>query len=341
VSRLRAVVGWLTWFYFGALLLVLALLAGWGERHWLISLLLFAPPQALLLPLAVLGPACLFLRPRLLPVPIAAVVILYFGYMDFSWTRRPAPTGETLKVITYNAGQGDRGEFARFLAAEDPEIVVVQDARGRGTFLGKNYPGYYVSPRGEFALLSRSKIVRADLPPKPHWRGRPVMARFEVLRAGRPLVIYNVHLPTPRAQLNRFLSRRVLTDLFGDDEQAGGFATYREWLEARIQLARDVAAVFAAEKLPFLACGDFNTPDRGYIDRLQRAGLRDAHTEAGRGWGRTFPGANSNPIPQLGPWLRLDRCFAGRDWRPVWCRPDPGPRGQHRAVVAYFVPESP
>jgi hypothetical protein len=72
-------------------------------------------------------------------------------------------------------------------------------------------------------------------------------------------------MPTPRGQFKRFLSRRIISDLFGDEEHGKAFATYREWVDDRIQLARKLAAVLGAEKEPYIVCGDFNTPDHGYI----------------------------------------------------------------------------
>ena len=97
--------------------------------------------------------------------------------------------------------------------------------------------------------------------------------------------------------------------------------------------------MLSRETLPFIVCGDFNTPDHGIIYHTVSRGLTDAHLHAGRGWGLTFPGATRNPLSLHGPWLRLDYAFAGRGWQPVYCSPEPGRRSQHCAVAAHFVPK--
>ena len=116
-------------------------------------------------------------------------------------------------------------------------------------------------------------------------------------------------------------------------------SSYREWIDARIELARGLARVLATEKKPFLACGDFNMPDHGYIYHLFAGEMTDAFAHAGRGLGADlFRARRSNPAAFFGPWLRLDFAFAGRGWKPVFCMPEPGRKSQHCAVVAQFEP---
>jgi endonuclease/exonuclease/phosphatase (EEP) superfamily protein YafD len=324
-------------YLFGFLLLILLLL-WWGERHWLVSLLLFAPAYALLLPLLILTPFCLIVRPRLVLWHLLCAAIVYFGYMEYSWSFRPSRYSDALKVVTFNSGQADRRQFQSFVDSEKPDLIMLQDARYRGADYTRMWPDRHVAGRGEFVVISRYPVQHAELVDKPTWDGQPVAARFEVVRENKPFIVYNVHLPTPRSQLHRFLSARVVKDLFGDEERGKAFATYREWVDARIKLARDLAEVFASEKQPFIACGDFNTPDRGYIHRILSRGMVDAHAQAGRGWGLTFPGGISGLAARHGPWLRIDYAYAGRGWEPVFCHTDSGSRSQHRAVAAHFVP---
>ena len=116
-----------------------------------------------------------------------------------------------------------------------------------------------------------------------------------------------------------------------------GFPSYREWLEARLVLARQLAAVFEKETLPFLVAGDFNMPDHGLVYHTFAGKLQDAHARTGRGWGQTFPGSREGRIAALvGPWLRLDYIFAGPGWKPLFCRVADDDRSQHRAVLARF-----
>ena len=328
----------LTAVYVVALVVLLVGLEWWGERHVLLSLLLFAPPHVLLTPLLGLMSAALIIRPRLCLWHFACVAVVAFGYMTFRWHERPSPAAKPLVVITHNVGQGNRAQFLSFLSAEKPEVILLQDARHRGAEYARLFPDFHVAGRGEFYLISRHLIQQSTLLDEPKWKGRPVAARYEIIYDGQPLVLYNVHLPTPRSQFNRFLSRRGVADLFGDEDHGAAFGSYREWIDARVELARSLARVFAAEKKPFLACGDFNTPDHGAIYHLFAREMTDAFAHSGRGWGLTFPGETKNPLALFGAWLRIDYAFAGRGWKPLYCEPEPGRKSQHHAVVAHFAP---
>lgn len=311
----------------------------WGERHWLLSLGLFAPPWLFLAPLLILTPLSLLsLRWRLLVVQLGCVALLFFGYMTFRWTRDRPVSPETLTLVTHNVGQGSRTQFATFLAQVKPDVILLQDARFRAKDYARRYPDYYVAARGEFVCVSKHLIQQAALLEQPTWNKRPVAARFEVLVHGKSLALYNVHLPTPRRQFNRFLSRRVLTDMFGDEDSPGGFTTYKDWIESRIELAEVLARQISRENLPYIAAGDFNMPDHGYIYSLFARSMTDAFAKAGRGLGLTFPGESSNPLTLFGPWLRIDFIFAGKGWNPFFCVPESGRKSQHRAVMARLQP---
>lgn len=337
---LRICAAWLTWAYVVSLVLLLAWLEWRGEYFALTGALLFAPPQVLLLPLALLTPFCLVTRPRLIVIHAAAAAFVFLVFMSYRRTAEAPPREGEVRLITHNVGQGNRTQFYSFIEAEKPDIIALQDARGRGGELAKKFPGQHVVGRSEFYLVSRFPILKSEPVDRAKWLGRPVAARFELLCHDRPLIIYNVHMPTPRQQLNRFLSGRAIADLFLDEDTSRKPTTYTEWTRARLRLADDLAAIFASEPLPFLVCGDFNTPDHGAIYHTVTRHLTDAHLRAGRGWGFTFPGSTSNPLSLRRSWLRIDFAFAGRGWEPIACSPEPGHRSQHRAVFARFIPET-
>ena len=332
-----AITAILTWLYVGSLAILLLVLERWGERHWFFSLLLFSPPQTFLLPLVILVPLALCTRPKLLGWHISTIIGVCFGYMTFRWTPLPRPEAGSLVVVTHNVGQGNRQQFVSFLDAQKPQIVVLQDARYRASDYSHLFPDYYVSARGEFMLLSRDLIQESMIVESPKWHGRPLAARFEVIHDGKPLVIYDVHMPTPRQQFNRFLSGRVVRDLFSEEE-GPAFSSYREWLDARVELAHGLANVISAEKQPFIACGDFNMPDHGQIYHIFAGKMTDGFAKAGRGWGLTFPGGPGHPLAMFNAWLRIDFAFAGSGWKPLFCNAEPGRKSQHHAVVAHFVP---
>lgn len=332
---IRAMTRWSSVLYLGSLLPALLWLEWRGEQQWLSSLILYLPMQALLLPALLLAPLCLLLgRPRWAALHGVAIIAVAFGYGNFRWIA-PRPAGpESLCVITHNMGQGNPQQFIDFVRTQNPDVVLLQDSRRGGQDIARLYPGSFKVARGEFSCVSRHPILRSRVLSSPNWGGRPVMVRYEVGLPGGVVVLYNVHLPTPRHELNRFRQRRILRDLVGDAKTPAGLHRYHEWLAARVALARAVAEVFRTEPEPFIAAGDFNMPDHGQIYHLISANLADAHLKAGRGWGLTFPGSTHNALAFFGPWLRLDYVFASRGWEPLACAPEPGGRSQHKAVVA-------
>jgi vancomycin resistance protein VanJ len=340
LAWIRRALGWLTATYVIGLLILLLGLEWWGERNWLFSLLHYAPAQGILLPLAGLTPVCLLFRWRLVLWHFVAAFILIFGYMTFRWSSVPPINGSEIKAVTFNYGESNRTQFMAFLAAEKPDLLLLQDARNRGADLVAKIPGMYANDMGQFAFLSKFPIQKATLVESVATQGEPVVARYEVQIQGRMIAVYSVHLPTPRQQLVRFLGgRRVLGDLVGHGHREPAFGNYRDWLHERMRLAQALAGVLAEEKLPMIVGGDFNTPDHGYIYHLMAGVMSDAFTHAGRGWGLTFPGSTHNPISFFGPWLRIDYFWAGRGWRVTECRPEPGQKSQHKAVFARFEPQ--
>ena len=339
VAWLRRALGWATYGYAAALLGALLALEWRAERLWVFSLLLYAPPPVLLAPLGVLTPLCALLRRPLCWVHGGCAAVLFFGYMTCRW--HPAAQGGdgSLSAVTFNFGESNRPQFAAFLEAEKPDVILLQDARGYGPQMAGKVPGSFVAGHDQFVCVSKYPIQKSALLAEPQWAGHPVAARFEVLVNGQALVFYSVHLPTPRQELSRFLGgRRVLGDLVGRRHREPGFGNYSEWLAARIALAEALARVFAEEKEPFIVAGDFNMPDHGLIYHRFASEMTDAFAAEGRGWGLTFPGGKGRYVRLFGPWLRLDYFFAGRGWRAVECRPEPGGLSQHKAVLARFAP---
>lgn len=340
LSWLRATAKWSSIVYAVLLFALLPALEWWGERNWLLSLLLYAPAPVLLAPSLVLSPFCLLFRARWILLHLVCAVAVCFAYMTYRSTAKPGNDPNVLTIITHNVGQGNRDQFAAFVREHPADVVVLQDIRTEGPRYAQLFPQMHTMSRGEFCIFSRYPIRSGEVVSKPTWRGRATAARFEIDEPGRRFAFYNVHLPTPRAQFNRFLSKRVVTDLLGDDDHAGGFAGYREWINARRTLAQDLAGVFTSEKLPYLACGDFNTPDHGFVYHLFADKMKDAHAKAGQGYGMTFPCDVKSLSGALGPWLRIDYAFAGKGWQPVYCEADRGDGSQHRAVVARFSRDS-
>lgn len=318
----------------------------WFAERWLpLAILLFAPAQLLAIPAVLLGLIAVWKRRWLwLAGNVICLLAILIGFMG--WRIRSSDDGrknDTFSVITHNIGQGNRAAFVDSFPDEEPDVVLLQDvfhANRRERDYMRRYPAYETRGLGQYMLLTPHKIESALLVREALWLGQPVAARFVLNVKGRSVAVYCVHMPTPRDSLAAAISPSVMLEMLGLREaRTGKFASYREWIDARVAVARELAAVFDKETLPFVVGGDFNTPDHGVIYHIMASRMKDAHAEAGRGWGFTFPGGRETRLSRfIGQWLRLDYLFAGRGWKPVDCRVAADDRSQHRAVLARFVP---
>ena len=163
-------------------------------------------------------------------------------------------------------------------------------------------------------------------------------ARFEVDWQGRKVAVYAVHLPTPRDLLLWYRKGAFLYGVLGfpGSPLAARRAQYQEFWDGQIAMTQQLLDAIEEDPLPALVAGDFNAPSLGYIQKLLARQLVDAHEEAGRGSGFTFPGYTRNPLSLGGPWMRLDYLLASRDWQAQWCVTESGRRSQHQAVAAGF-----
>ena len=328
--------------YLGLVAIALIAVQWWAEYFLPLWLLLFVPPSILLLPLIVLAPYAAFRkRWRWVFVFAAFSILVLFVFSRYRFGVA-APSAGAITVVTHNIGQGNKIAFADNFPGETPDAILLQDVKYGEKEYGIRYPELRLRKIAQFLLLTPHEIIEAAPVNDALWRGAPVAARFVVRANGRDIAFYNVHLPTPRRSLRHAFTPRVALEmLWMSDAPTDDHPSYRSWLQARVTLAEQLAAVFAREGLPFVVAGDFNTSDRGVVYRQFASSLQDSHAAGGKGWGYTFP-ANARKDGYLarifGPWLRLDYVFAGRGFRAVECRVASDNRSQHRAVLARLAP---
>lgn len=280
---------------------------------------------------------------------LMAVALFYFfvlmGYrVDGACAGRSAEAAHVLRVMSYNRGQSQGTSLKPFKEATRPDVLALQDA---GKRLGgyANDPAYselsYVDGMGEFVLLSKHPIVRKDLVTLPGDGSEggkvTVAARFELDWSSKRVVLYSVHLPTPRPMLDAERWGGFLWGLLGipGTRWEEKRLTRQRYWDGKMALAEQLASMIQKESLPCIVVGDFNAPDLGPVYRLFAGDLQDGHKVAGSGLGFTFPGITRNPLALRQPWLRLDYIFADRDHWKVLCHvTEPGRGSQHRAVFA-------
>jgi endonuclease/exonuclease/phosphatase (EEP) superfamily protein YafD len=306
-----------------------------GERVWPLAVLLYLPQWVFLLPLIVLVPAALLAEVSLgAYATLLGIVIIFFWHMPFYPGIGGGSDRIQMKIITNNYAENHGLSIKPFIAAEDPDFVALEDARGLWPAFQRLYPNRYVTGTGQFTFISRAPVKSVTSLGWPLWRGNPVAAVFEVPWHGEDLAIYTVHMPTPRGDFAKLTGLGFIREILGRNKARSDGMSFADSMTARVELARELATVFQNEKRPFVAVGDFNMPPDGYVHHVITWGLIDCFEQAGRGFGFTFPCDRHNPLTLGGPWLRIDYVLAGTDWQTIDCRVEPNRRSKHRAVVA-------
>lgn len=310
-----------------------------GDFWWPTWFLLYLPSAVFLLPLLLLVPLGLLFDWRTLYAALACVVMVFGFYDDFEWRRPRAPRdpGRELRIVCNNIGGRGNHRLTPFVEQHDPDLILLQEATSRGAGYAKQYGerNLHTAHHGEFVFASRSPILESGLVGDILCDGRPVAARFVTEAHGRRIVVYNVHIASPRSLLDKLKGRGGIAQLLHDL----GFSVGRDYGAAekvcnRLVAAKALLERIAAETDPVIVGGDFNIPARGQAYHIFAGQFQDTFEKRGRGYGFTFPGRTRNPFSLFGPWLRLDLVFASRDWQVLDSRTEPGNPPQHRAVFA-------
>ncbi|WP_395752827.1 endonuclease/exonuclease/phosphatase family protein [Prosthecobacter sp.] len=321
--------------------LLIAGFHAWGQSNITFAALMYLPPWIWVVPLFLLLVPALILD-RKSAFGLALAIVLFFAFhIDIRLFGPAAPefngSSTTLKVITWNRGQDNGVSLRPIKDSLQPDFITLQETRGRGYAGSPDYAEFtQVSNIGEFVLLSRWPILDASPVLLPGSNAVSAV-RYQVLFEGGPLIIYNVHLPSPRSVLDSYKRGAFLWGIIGfpGSPWESKKKHYQAFWDQQILIAQNIADNVAKEKDPVLVLGDFNTPAFGPIYRVFSSQFQDAHLKAGDGTGYTFPGNTHNPLALFRPWLRLDMIFASQSLNLWGCR-TMETQSQHRPVFAEF-----
>lgn len=329
-----------------------------GHRNPTSAFMLFLPGWLFSLPLLLLLPASLVWDFRRSGITLLLAIGLYLGPgLGYCWgdagraTPQAAAKGAAMRIMTYNRGQSQGTSLQPFKTQWQPDLLCLQDAGGRAERYLKA-PGYteftYGAGSGEFVLLSKFPILSTRAITCEFRDGRTgalrqlqVAARFEVVWETRPVVVYNVHLPTHRGMLLSERKGGFLTGVLGfpGTPWAEKRRSREAYWESSLEIGRQLAAQMAGETAPVIVAGDLNNPPLGPFYRLFSQSLADSHREQGQGYGYTFPGETSNPLALFRPWLRIDYIlYSPEHWVASQHVTEPSRASQHRAVFAELIP---
>lgn len=322
------------WAYAAAAVLAAAAMWLWGDRWWPGTALLFGPRWLLLLPLAILLPALLLVRPRrrlrdaLLPLALAVLVVLGpFMGLRLGWRGLLAPgDGPTLRVATFNAG-GAVGPVVALLPVlqdADVDVATVQECDSEVPRLLEDHPLWHMHRVYGLCVLSRHPIVSAE---PARWDELDAVAQRGMGQSGTAveyrlrapsgeLRLVNLHLETPRKGLERLRYDMESSPVAGNTLiRTVGSRRVFEWT--------------GPDRHGLVVAGDFNMPVESTIYRAGWSTLRNAYTDAGWGFGLTKDNG----------WIRvrIDHILTGGGWRArrAWLGPDVG--SDHRPVLAELV----
>ena len=311
----------LVWGYLGTVLLACVLLWGLGDRWWPATVLLYAGRWVLLLPFAPLFVAALlFVRlrfaRRLIPPLVLAAFVCVVPFMGFEapWRRLfgvAAPSGDRLRLVSYNAmgGQALAPRLEAVLAEWEADMVAVQECGSDLSAAMSTLPGWHFHGANMLCLLSRYPIESAevmdrsalDVTVRSGQGGSADVIRYAIRLPAGMVRVVNLHLETARrgfeavAELDVQGMRDNLLLRDGESRLA------RRWADAA------VPARAGAYDPPLVVAGDFNMPVESRIFRAHWGDMRNAFSEAGRGFGFT----------RFNGWIRvrIDHVLTDDRWR--------------------------
>ncbi|WP_038165657.1 endonuclease/exonuclease/phosphatase family protein [Verrucomicrobium sp. BvORR106] len=352
LSLIRSAIRFFSWLSLAWLLLA-ALAVHWvGQHNPTPAFLLFLPSWLWSIPgLIMIAPALLFDTLRTgLPLLLALLCFLgpALGY-ELNFGSSAAQGSRTLKVMTYNRGQSQGTSLQPFKNQNQPDLLALQDSGGRAqSYLEAD--GYkefsHGSSSGEFLLLSKFPILNTQPIVFNHPANKEgkverteLGARFELDWVGTRIAVYNMHFPTHRGMLLSERNGGFLSGVLGIPGTP--FAQKRHnreaYWEITLQQIRQVSDQIGRETIPVILVGDLNNPPFGPFHRTLCQHLVDGHSEAGHGYGYTFPGQTNNPLALFRPWLRIDYALHSKGhWETLRHEAEPSRTSQHRALFAEF-----
>ena len=261
-----------------------------GEHAWWIELARYVPYLAYLLPALFAAALSLRLGWRWRCAAALALGLVLGPIMGLALGTGDAGTGR-LRLVTYNVKDyvaferyGSMGVIAWELALHDADIIAMQDAHLLSDMHRKD-PRSLANMFGDRqVVISEQYIIASRLPLRGCKEGNisfPGEAhhylRCTVAAKGVEFDLFNVHLLTPRAGLNATRHERL-----------EGIDDWKDNVASRMTQARALAHEVATSPRPVVLAGDLNAPEHSPVVRaLLEAGLRDAFSAAGVGYGYT------------------------------------------------------
>jgi len=312
-----------------------------ADRFWLGALNLYLPQAMWLVPGLILLIVALTAARRWIWLPLVGILWVLGPIMGLSLPIKAydmAPGDVLLRVMTCNTKYGRYAPDALLtdLARYRPDLLLFQDAEAvRKGELGRFLRTWHVHYHEQFVIASRFPLsdVQALRIDAPDVAEECLRARLRV--GDRTVTVYNVHLQTPRTGLNAF--RTVKRRPWFLPKAVDRFEAN---VEIRLAEARALQELVAQERGPVVLAGDLNSPESSEAClMLRRAGLHDAFSEAGTGYGYSYGHKLlQHRLPWIRfSWMRIDHIMMNDRLHAVSCWTGNGESSEHRPVIADLV----
>ena len=305
----------------------------WADGPWWLELSRYLPYPLFLIPALFALVVSLWLgRIWVLGSVLNLALWLTLG-MGLQWNSGEGGA-ERVRLMSYNIKvfdalqqRGDVHAIEREVAQYAPDILVMQDADGllaprsdtaltQGAVFG--LPNVYAL--GQYVVASRDPLRQCG-PGQIDFQGQSHRyVRCTVSMRGQELTLVTAHFESPRAGL--VAARREGLD--GADDWKRNLA---DRLTQAVALAHDLTNMGGA----LVVAGDLNAPESSpVIQTLLRAGLRDAFSSAGRGYGYTY----GHSLRRGYDFLRIDHILVSKDIGVMDSFVGQSAASDHRAVIA-------
>ncbi len=319
----------------GALLLVFVV----SEHWWVSTALTYLPRSPWAVPSLVLAVAGLIWHRPTLWINLIAFLMVAGPLMEF---RAPGFTGplitaapsnpKALRVVSCNV-QAYKPNFADVLREVhrfQPDVVVLQEARGDHPLLKESFPDWNTLHYEYFFVASKhplKEIARIET----EAFDRPTALLVEITTPDGPIVLADLHQMTARRGLQAINKGSLLSGEAGNDVES--FQILRAAESAELRQAIDSRR----EERPLVICGDFNTPTSSTLFQEHWGDLRSSFDLAGVGYGYTSPVKTHSNWPANTPWARIDHILCSPDWTVRQCTVGRSIGSDHHLIAAELV----
>jgi len=209
---------------------------------------------------------------------------------------------------------------------QKPDLLLLQEAGSLNGLTKSALSDWHIAgPFGDVVIASKYPFDRISGLTLPPMNNKPCYIRCELTVSGHRLVVYSVHLPTPRHGLTALMER-------GEE----GSDDWRHNINTRMSYSALVSARVRNEIGPRLIGGDLNAPSSSLVVRMLEGNtLTDAFERAGKGYGYTY----GHALKFRHSYVRIDHLLASSEWHPVACWAGDADGSDHRPVIADYVIE--